>query len=756
MNENTNLIDEHNDELTPIEPLSPFKRIVLSLGTLPSAFYNTMTYYESLVYFYEYLKNEVIPTVNNNGQAVEELQAKYIELKSYIDNYFENLDVQEEINAKLDEMALDGTLTNLIKDYVDPIFQEYEIEINGLINIQNNEISNFKTLINNQINHIDEKVTNATAGSPKGVYATVSDLQNADPDHDYIYVVTADGKWYYYDSTLGNWTAGGIYQASEDSTSVQQLLFENKYTNQKINNLIKNYNDFVTEENYPLDVNLFEQGGINASTGENAAYVAGVRSITYLNFNDLTRALRVTTNPNNYIITIYRYSKIDSSFLGTIQATSVINRPRFLYQDEKYRILINTGIVVTSVSDIINTIKISLVYENRIKNDDIFKIEKYNLIDSKLIYSGLIDATTGIISYDDAGTGGYTTCYVPLEEETTYSMSEVGFYTGFYDANDSLIGVVHKANQQQLTNPFTTPTGTKYMLTVKSTSAINNSAYVSRLVTSYYTSDKLKISVNSNIIAPDKPALLSDIPSNVLKNKVIDVFGDSISSTDYTTPYWGQIIATNTGCTINNYGISGTTLAHTNDRHLWDYHFTYLDPVEIGYNQNDPSTWSTGNCFCERFTKVDSSADAIVIMGGTNDNSVPLGTWNSTDTATFYGALNTLLDGISKSMNGKKILVCTPIQPANEYNSNIANPLETLLNKLTTDTISIQLRAQAIKIKCEQYGIECIDLYNMSGINGCDNAKIYYRPNDGIHPSSYGQNRIATIIQSKLEELFKN
>ena len=118
MDENTNLIDMHNDELIPVEPLSPFKQMVLSLGTLPSAFYNTMTYYESLVYFYEYLKNEVIPTVNNNGEAVTELQEKYIELKSYVDNYFENLDVQEEINNKLDEMADSGELTDIIAQYL--------------------------------------------------------------------------------------------------------------------------------------------------------------------------------------------------------------------------------------------------------------------------------------------------------------------------------------------------------------------------------------------------------------------------------------------------------------------------------------------------------------------------------------------------------------------------------------------------------------------------------------------------------------
>lgn len=236
MNENTNLIDEHNEELTPIVELSPFKRMVLSLGTLPSSFYNTKTYYESLVYFYEYLKNEVIPSVNSNNQAVEELQTKYLELKDYVDNYFDNLDVQEEINQKLDEMTLDGTLTNLIKDYVDPIYEAYETEINNKLDAQdgeisnfktsiNNEISSFKTSVNNNITSMDNKIDNITSGAPAGVYTTVSALTTADPDHSKIYIVSADGHWYYYNTDISSWSDGGIYQST--SLGSNEVSFNN-------------------------------------------------------------------------------------------------------------------------------------------------------------------------------------------------------------------------------------------------------------------------------------------------------------------------------------------------------------------------------------------------------------------------------------------------------------------------------------------------------------------------------------------------
>ena len=85
---------------------------------IPLAFDESMSYYECLCNFYNYLKNEIMPAINNNAEATTELQNKFIELKNYIDNYFENLDVQDEINNKLDEMAESGELADIIGQYI--------------------------------------------------------------------------------------------------------------------------------------------------------------------------------------------------------------------------------------------------------------------------------------------------------------------------------------------------------------------------------------------------------------------------------------------------------------------------------------------------------------------------------------------------------------------------------------------------------------------------------------------------------------
>ena len=78
---------------------------------------------------------------------------------------------------------------------------------------------------NTLTSELDKKATKVevqavASGSPAGVYTTVSALTSADPDHSKIYIVTDNGHWYYYNN---GWQDGGIYQAAEDSGSVNKL-----------------------------------------------------------------------------------------------------------------------------------------------------------------------------------------------------------------------------------------------------------------------------------------------------------------------------------------------------------------------------------------------------------------------------------------------------------------------------------------------------------------------------------------------------
>lgn len=100
------------------QKITPFKHFCLSVGVIPSAYTDAMSYYELLEWLCQFLQETVIPTVNNNSEVVTELQNLFVQLQNYVSNYFDNLDVQEEINNKLDEMAESGQLTDIIAQYL--------------------------------------------------------------------------------------------------------------------------------------------------------------------------------------------------------------------------------------------------------------------------------------------------------------------------------------------------------------------------------------------------------------------------------------------------------------------------------------------------------------------------------------------------------------------------------------------------------------------------------------------------------------
>lgn len=104
--------------------ISPFKFWVQNV--VPSEVdYDSLSYYEQLCKVVAKLQ-EVITQCNQTEEKVTELQQLYATLKSWVESYFENLDLQEQINNKLDEMVLDGTFTKLLQDL--GFFSQNDIE----------------------------------------------------------------------------------------------------------------------------------------------------------------------------------------------------------------------------------------------------------------------------------------------------------------------------------------------------------------------------------------------------------------------------------------------------------------------------------------------------------------------------------------------------------------------------------------------------------------------------------------------------
>ena len=97
-------------------PVPPFVRYCSAI--IPTMFDDSLSYYEALCALWKWLQDNLVNVVNQNAAVTDSYIKIVDELKSYVENYFANLDVQEEINNKLDAMAEDGTLKSLIYEAI--------------------------------------------------------------------------------------------------------------------------------------------------------------------------------------------------------------------------------------------------------------------------------------------------------------------------------------------------------------------------------------------------------------------------------------------------------------------------------------------------------------------------------------------------------------------------------------------------------------------------------------------------------------
>ena len=149
--------------------LPPFKRMCVTIGNLPSSFMESMSYYEALCWMYNYLDKTVIPAINTEGEAITELQTAFTTLKTYVDNYFDNLDVQEEINNKLDAMAESGELTEIIAQY---------LTLNGILSY--NTVSDLVEATNIVDGSTAKTLGHTSVGDGGGALYKIREITNSD------------------------------------------------------------------------------------------------------------------------------------------------------------------------------------------------------------------------------------------------------------------------------------------------------------------------------------------------------------------------------------------------------------------------------------------------------------------------------------------------------------------------------------------------------------------------------------------------
>ena len=128
----------------------------------------------------------------NTKTTVEDYINQFNELHDYVHDYFDNLDVREEINNKLDEMYANGQLDLLFSKYV----------------------NDYVEATNTRLNAIEDEVQSLNDLTPTVVSST-----SAMTDHDKIYLNTSDGYWYYYNGST--FVQGGLYNSDATDTAIK-------------------------------------------------------------------------------------------------------------------------------------------------------------------------------------------------------------------------------------------------------------------------------------------------------------------------------------------------------------------------------------------------------------------------------------------------------------------------------------------------------------------------------------------------------
>lgn len=206
---------------------------------------------------------------------------------------------------------------------------------------------------------------------------------------------------------------------------------------------------------------------------------------------------------------------------------------------------------------------------------------------------------------------------------------------------------------------------------------------------------------------------------NTFQNKIANFLGDSQTEVNYhKNKIYCDWVKEILGLSkVNNYGISGTTIAKKNA--------------------------SDNTAMCVRYANMDNNADLICVMGGVNDRwfNCQLGNFGDTDPITFYGAMETLCDGLLTKYPGKTIIFITPT----EQNNNSCNSA----NKTGYTPTDF---ANAMKRVCAKYSIPVFDANTCSGIYPLNQANASIYTTDKLHLNNKGHE----VLGNKLSKFILN
>lgn len=193
-------------DLEPTTQLSAFKFFALTNFPYIEQTFDTLTNYELMCKIAEEL-NKFIKNNNATNQNVINLYNAFVSLQDYVNQYFDDLNVQNEINTKLDEMASDGTLDNIINQ---EIFGQLNTDLTNLKNKVGDEtLPEPTSSVSQNINILNTKIgSEALPNHEESIIANINSLNDEIESNELTELVIFGDSW--SDPTVDNVVYPGI------------------------------------------------------------------------------------------------------------------------------------------------------------------------------------------------------------------------------------------------------------------------------------------------------------------------------------------------------------------------------------------------------------------------------------------------------------------------------------------------------------------------------------------------------------------